>query len=107
MIVCPVCGLQMRKGDINDWSFRCPGCKERLRPDFHPRLVGIMSIVAAFLIPFLAGARGVTLFGYGICLWFPIALGYAAVRAIFFHKLVKDTSKEKDGFPHVVPPPGG
>jgi hypothetical protein len=105
VVTCPLCGWQMRKGDILPGGFRCPGCKERLRSGFRPRLVGLGSIVVAFLVPYLAGARGITLVEYGIALFFPICYGYAALRGFFFPRLVKDTRKEEDGFPHIIGPP--
>jgi len=107
MLTCPLCGWEMWRGDLRPDGFRCPQCKERLRMHSGSAwLAWLGSVSLAFLIPYLGGARGNTLLEYGLFLCLPFYFGYAALRGFFFPKLVRDTRKEEDGFPHIISPPG-
>jgi hypothetical protein len=107
MLTCPLCGREIRRGDLRPDGFRCPRCKERLRLDVgRTRLALLGTVFLAFLIPYLAGARGNTLLEYGVFLWLPFFLGYAVLHGIFLAKLVKDTRNKENDFPHIIPPPG-
>jgi hypothetical protein len=59
----------------------------------------------AFLIPYLAGARGNSLLWDGVILFWPFYLGYAALRGYFFPRLVEAIRETEGDFPHVVDPP--
>ncbi len=68
VITCPVCGWQFRREELSTERVRCPGCKEALRwpGPRHLKVKALASLVAAGLLPYLLGARGDALIGYGI-----------------------------------------
>ena len=60
---CPVCGMQLHKGDIRLGDFSCPKCGARLFVDdrnYTPII--LLSLPAAFLILYHAPLRGVAYF---------------------------------------------
>jgi len=107
VLKCPLCGSGMSRGDLRPDGFRCPQCKQRLR--MHPgsaRLAWLGRVSLAFLIPYVAGALGISILEFGLFLCLPFYFGCAALRGLFFSKLVRETRKEEDSFPHIIAPPG-
>lgn len=106
MVTCPVCGRRIQRREIVPPEFRCRGCHEKLRIKFpRPWLVWLASLLLAFLVPYLAGARGNDLLWDGIILFWPFYLGYAGLRGFLFPRLARDSRERADEFPHVVGPP--
>lgn len=92
MVTCPVCGWQMRKGELRRGSFSCPGCKEKLHWPEPSRLeesaIVVAFVVVPFLVPYLLGARGENVVFYGLVLLLPlgsaVAVAMGLLRALLF-----------------------
>ena len=116
MVTCPVCGWQMRKGELRRGSFSCPGCKEKLHWAEPCRLEVSATVVAIavvpFLVPYLLGARGVNVLLYGLVLLLPlgsaVAVAMGVLRALLFPRKLQ---RHVAGWPdegtilHITSPP--
>ena len=102
MVKCPLCGFGISRGDIRPGGFPCPKCKERLQPRQLRRKELVASILAGFLIPYLAGARGATLLVGGALLCFLIVSVYGFLQGSISPKLERDDHAAT----HIILPPG-
>ena len=116
MVSCPVCGWQMRKGELRRGSFSCPGCKEKLHWAEPCRLEVSATVVAIavvpFLVPYLLGARGGNVLLYGLVLLLPlgsaVAVAMGVLRALLFPRKLQ---RHAAGWPdegtilHITSPP--
>jgi hypothetical protein len=102
MVSCPVCGWQMRTGDVQPGRFRCPGCNAGLHvPEasgYEQAIVVLGSGMLGFLVPYLMGARGFwTLYLCVILLYIPMAAVLGLVRGFLFPRALKRDSPNVPG----------
>jgi hypothetical protein len=109
MVTCPVCGRQMRKGDLRLESFACPKCKTKLRLEesHETGLLVVGSVLLALLVTYLAGAQGYAFLLCAYVLSFVICGAAGAVRGFLFpRRLQRDISADGDGgILHLTGPP--
>ena len=105
MLTCPVCGWEMRRGEIRRDGFACPGCKERLLlsdPGWAIFVVVWGAYVLALLIPTEAGVRGYRLFLYAIIIYVLMIFVSTVLRvSLFPPKLERDFSQDVGGVLHL------
>jgi hypothetical protein len=115
MIKCPVCGRQLRKGELRHGTFACPGCKEMLDLPGPSRLemtiLVLGTIIASTLVAYLLGARAYALaFGFLLAPVFgvPIFAVLGFLRGALFPRQVR---RHVPGWPdegtilHITAPP--
>ena len=114
MVKCPVCGWQMRKGELHRGSFACPGCKAKLRlPDpsrLEYSIIGAVGIIVPFLLANLLRPRKYAPLFVAVLiplLAVPIGAAWGLVRALFFpRKLQRDSGWFDEGtILHITAPP--
>jgi hypothetical protein len=114
MLNCPVCGFQMRKGDLHRGSFPCPGCNARLRWPESSRLellaVSVAAVIVAFVVAYRLGPlEYAPLIGAVLVpvLGIPIGVAYGILRVLLFSlKLQRDSRWPDEGTVlHITGPP--
>jgi hypothetical protein len=97
---CPVCGWQMRKGDLRRGIFACPGCKATLRFEegHETGLVMVGSGLLALIVTYKGGAQGYAFLLYAAPLSLVFACAAGALRGFLFpRKLKRVISADDDG----------